>query len=167
MNSTDSTQSKPSPQGQGYREQFKAQLGEYLDKQPAFVRGLHQALKVLALICLALAIIFGIVAVYYTILWAATGSFTSLGEATYLPEAWVNFGLSMSFLVFPWGLDAMLLRAFPTDAFFPIAYGKTSKPINFFTGIGAFFAGFGVMCAGAPGAARMIELASQAIQNLF
>ena len=164
MNSTDSTQSKPSPQGLGYREQFKAQLSEYLDKQPAIVRGLHQVLKVVALICLALAIIFGIVAVYYTILWAATGSFTSLGKATYLPEAWVNFGLSMSFLVFPWGLDAMLLRAFPTDAFIPYAYGKTTKPINFFTGIGAFFAGLGITCAGAPGLVRMIDLLRQGFQ---
>ena len=102
---------------------------------------------------------------YYTILWAATGSFSSLGKATYLPDAWVNFGLSMSFLVFPWGLDAMLLRAFPPDT--TVAWRKPQKPVNFFTGLGAFFAGFGVMCAGAPGAARMIALASEAIQKLL
>ena len=124
-------------------------------------------LKGLALFCFALPIIFGIAGLYYTYLWATTGSFSSLGEATYLPDAWVNFGLSMSFLVLPWGLDAMLLRAFPTDAIFLIAYGQVRKPINFRTGVGAFFAGFGIMCTGAPGAARMIDLASQAIQKLF
>jgi hypothetical protein len=106
------------------------------------------------------------VAMYNTCLWAATGSFTSLGKAIYLPIGWVNYGLSMSLLVFPWGLDAMLMRVFPA-VIFPAAWYRSRKPIQFSTGIGAFFAGFGIMCAGAPGAAHFIGLASQALQNLF
>jgi hypothetical protein len=95
-------------------------------------------------------------------LWATTGSFTSLGEATSLPIAWVNFGLSMSFLVFPWGLDVMLLRAYPSEIL--PNWRKPRKAIQFITGVGAFFAGLGIACAGAPGAARMIQLVSEAIR---
>jgi hypothetical protein len=48
-----------------------------------------------------------------------------------------------------------------------LAYGKYGKPVKFITGAGVFFAGLGIMCAGAPGAAHIFNLASQAIQNLF
>jgi len=160
MKSTSSVQSVVSTEEQGYREQFKAQFRAYLEKQPGIVRGLHRVLRVAALCCYAVPAIFLAAALYTTILWATTGSFTSLGQATYLPDAWVNFGLSMSFLVFPWGLDVMLLRAFPTEIL--PDWRKPKNPINFITGVGAFFAGLGITCAGAPGAARMIELASQA-----
>ena len=167
MNSTASLQNAVSKSGAEYRAQFLAKFNQYLATQHSIVRGLHLVLKGLAMICFVLPLILGVVAMYYTILWALTGSFTSLGAATYLPLAWVNFGLSCSFMVFPWGLDAMLMRAFPTDAFLMIAYGKTNKPVKFMTGLGAFFAGFGIMCAGAPGAVHIIDLASQAIQKLF
>jgi hypothetical protein len=71
-----------------------------------------------------------------------------------------------TFLVFPWGLDSMLLRVFPA-IIFPIAWYHSSKPTRYITGIGAFFAGLGIMCAGAPGAVHFFGLASQAIQKLF
>jgi len=167
MNNTVNTQNVVAKKGAEYRQEFMAKFNQYLATQPPVVRGLHLVLKGLAMLCFALTIILGIVALYYTILWAATGSFSSLGKATYLPLAWVNFGLSCSFLVFPWGLDAMLMRAFPTGAFLPIAYGKYDKPVKFMTGLGAFFAGLGIMCAGAPGASHIFNLASQAIHNLF
>jgi len=150
-----------------YKEQFLAQFNQYLATQHPIIRGLHLVLKGLAMICFALPFIFGIIAMYYTFLWATTGSFSSLGEATYLPTAWVNFGLSCSFLVFPWGLDAMLMRAFPTGAFLVYAYGQVRKPIRFMTGLGAFFAGLGVTCAGAPGAVYITGVIWQFIQNLF
>jgi len=142
-----------------YLAQHQAQFDAYLAKQPGIVRGLHYALLVFALLCIVLAVILFFAALYATFVWATTGDLSNLGVA------WVNFGLSMSFVVFPWGLDAMLLRAFPT---LPMVRGwfKPTKPINFFTGFGAFWAGFGIMCAGAPGAARMFELARQAIQSL-
>ena len=75
----------------------------------------------------------------------------------------IIFGLSMSFLVFPWGLDSMLLRVFPALVF-PIAAYRSNKPLHYFTGIRAFFAGLGIMCAGAPGASHIIGLALQAIR---
>jgi hypothetical protein len=162
MKSAASVQSVVSSEEEGYREQFKAQFRAYLEKQPGIVRGLHQVLRVAAWCCYALPVIFFAAALYTTILWATTGSFTSLGQATYLPDAWVNFGLSLSFLVFPWGLDVMLLRAFPTEVI--PGWRKPKKPVNFITGGGAILAGFGIMCAGAPGAARMLELAAQAIR---
>jgi hypothetical protein len=163
MNSTAGIQTVVSSEERGNNEQFKAQFSEYLKRQPGIVRGLHYVLQVLALFCFVLAGIFFFTGLYHTYIWVTTGSFTSLGEATYLPEAWVNYGLSMSFLVFPLGLDAMLLRVFPA-VIFPAAWYRSSKPITYRTGIGAFFAGFGIMCAGAPGAVRMIELALQAIR---
>lgn len=166
MNSTTINQNAVSINEKGYKEQFLEQFNQYLATQPGIVRGLHQFLKGFALFCVALPIIFGLVAMYYTVLWAFTGSFSSLGQATYLPEAWVNFGLSCSFMVFPWGLDVMLLRAFPTNAMFYTVYGRARKPIKFITGGAVFFAGLGIMCAGAPGAARMIVLISQVVQNL-
>jgi hypothetical protein len=167
MTDTASLQGTVPEKGKGYREQFLAQFNQYLATQHPIVRGLHVVLKGLAMLCFALPFVFFAIALYYTFVWATTGSFSSLGEAVYLPIAWVNFGLSMSFLVFPWGLDAMLMRAFPTGAFLIYAYGTVRKPIKFTTGLGAFFAGFGIMCAGAPGAVRMFNLASEALQNLL
>ena len=149
-----------------YKDEYRAKVNRYVAKQHPIVRGLHRGLQGLSLLCLAnAAICFG-VALYFTFLWAATGSLTSLGAATYLPNAWVNFGLSMSLVVFPWGLDSMLMRAFPA-VIFPVAWYRSNRPIPFSTGPGAFFAGFGIMCAGAPGAAHFIDLASQAFQRLF
>ncbi len=167
MKNTASMQGVSAGKGLGYSQQFLAQFNEYLEKQHPVIRVLHLILKGLAMLCFVLPIVFGIIALYYTYLWATTGSFSSLGEATYVPLAWVNFGLSLSFMVFPWGLDAMLLRAFPTSAFLYLAYGRVTKPVNFFTGLGAFFAGLGVTCAGTPGLARMIQLATEASQALF
>ena len=146
-----------------HNEQFKAQLSAYLAKQNPIIRGLHWVLQGVALVCMVLAVCFFFAAMYQTILWAATGSFTSLGQAIRLPDAWVNFGLSMSFLVFPWGLDSMLLRVFPAMVF-PIAAYRSNRPLNYFTGIRAFIAGFGIMCAGAPGASHIIGLALQTIR---
>ncbi len=147
-------------------EEFRARFGEYLGKRSAIVRGLHYVLMVLSIACIVLAIICYGVALYNTFLWATTGSFTSLGQATNLPNAWVAAGLSLSLMVFPWGLDSMLMRVFPA-IIFPVKWYRSNKPIDFKTGIGAFFAGFGIMCAGAPGAVYFFGLASQAIQKLF
>jgi hypothetical protein len=167
MNSTASIEKSVSQKGAGYREQFRAQFNQYLATQPAIVRGLHVVMKILAVICFALPFIFGAIALYYTVLWTLTGNFTSLGRATNLPIAWVNFGLSCSLMVLPWGLDAMLMRAFQTDAFLPYAYGNVRKPVKFMTGLGAFFAGFGTMCAGAPGAAVVLPVIWKFILGLF
>jgi hypothetical protein len=167
MNSTTSIQNVESKKGSEYRKEFLAKFNQYLATQPAIVRGLHVVLKILATICFALPFIFFAIAIYYTILWATTGSFTSLGQATYLPTAWVNFGLSCSLMVFPWGLDSMLLRAFQTDAFLPAAYGNARKPVKFMTGWPVFFAGLGIMCAGAPGAATIPVVIWQFILSLF
>jgi len=167
MNNTASIQKDVSKKGAGYKEQFLAQFNQYLATQHPIVLGLHLVLKVLAVICFILPFIFGVIALYYTFLWATTGSLTSLGQATYLPTAWVNFGLSCSFMVFPWGLDSMLLRAFQTDAFLPYAYGNVKRPIKFITGWSVFFAGLGIMCAGAPGAVYISGVIWQFIQKLF
>ena len=159
MKNTASIQNTVSGKELEVAKQFQAQFGQYLDKQRPIIRGLHRVLQVMAILCIALACITFVIALYYTFVWAFTG------EATLLDDTWVNFGLSMSFLVFPWGLDSMLMRVFPA-IIFPAAWYRSRKPIQFKTGIGAFFAGFGIMCAGAPGAAYYVGLASQAIQKL-
>jgi hypothetical protein len=152
--------STASLQGAEYREQFLKQFNQYLATQHPILRGLHLVLKGLAMILFVLPFIFGFIAVYQTYIWATTGSLAVLGVA------WANFGFSCSFIVFPWGLDAMLMRAFPTGAFLTTAYGTVKKPIRFTTGLGAFFAGFGIMCAGAPGAAIIPTVIWQFIQSL-
>lgn len=166
MNSTANVQSMASSKELDNLTQFRARFSEYLGKQLPIVRGLHIMLQGLALFCAGLAVACFIAGLYQTILWVTTGSLTSLGKATYLPDAWVSFGLSMSLLVFPWGLDSMLMRVFPA-IIFPAAWYRSSKPIKYITGIRAFFAGFGIMCAGAPGTAYFITLASQALQKIF
>jgi hypothetical protein len=166
MKNTADIQAVAAREAPGYSKQFLAEFNLYLEKQPPIIHVLHLILKGLAMLCFVLPVVFGVIALYYTYLWVTTGSFSSLGDASYLPLAWVNFGLSMSFIVFPWGLDAMLLRAYPTGAFLHLVYGRVTKPVRFSTGIGAFFAGLGVMCAGAPGAARMIQLISEALRPL-
>jgi hypothetical protein len=57
----------------------------------------------------------------------------------------------------------MLLRIFPAIVF-PIASYRSNRPLTYITGIGAFFAGLGITCAGAPGAAHIIGLTLQAIR---
>jgi hypothetical protein len=151
--SVDTTQEKQPD----YLAQYRIQYDTYLQKQPGIVRALHWTLLIFALFCIVLAGAMFFIALYYTYDWITTG------DLTYLGVAWVNFGLSMSFVVFPWGLDAMLLRAFPSYPM--VSWYKPKKPIKFFTGFGAFWAGLGIMCAGAPGAARMFELAGQALQK--
>ena len=157
MKSTASLQGAVPTKGMGYRDQFRSQFNTYLATQPAIVRGLHLVLQGLAMIGFVMPFIFAVVALYQTYVWATTGSVAQLGVA------WANFGLSCSLMVFPWGLDAMLLRAFPTNAFLPYAFGQVRKPIKFMTGLGAFFAGLGVMCAGAPGVAVIIPVIWQFI----
>ena len=161
MKSTASLQGVVPSKGTEYRAEFLAKFNQYLATQHPIVRGLHLVLKLLAMICFVFPFIFGGIALYETYVWATTGSVASLGIA------WANFGFSCSFLAFFWGLDAMLLRAFPTGAFLVYAYGTVRKPIRFTTGLGAFFAGFGIMCAGAPGAATIPAAIWQFIVGLF
>jgi len=161
MKSTALSQGAVLAKGTEYRRQFLAQFSDYLATQHPIVRGLHLVLKGVALICLAFPFVFVAVALYQTYIWATAGSAASLGLA------WANFGFSCSFLVFFWGLDAMLLRAFPTDAFLVYAYGKVAKPVRFMTGLGVFFAGFGILCAGAPGAATIPAAIWQFILGLL
>lgn len=160
MKSNASLQEAVSLKATEYRKQFLGQFNQYLATQHPIVRGLHLVLKGLAMILFVLPFIFGFLALYHTFIWATSGSVASLGVA------WANFGFSCSFLVFPWGLDAMLMRAFPTDAFLVIAYGTVIKPIRFTTGLGAFLAGLGIMCAGAPGAASIPSVIWKFIQTL-
>lgn len=160
MKNTASIQGAVPTKGSTYRDQFRSQFNQYLATQSSVVRSLHLVLQGLAMICFVLPIIFGLIAFYQTYIWATTGNVALLGVA------WANFGLSCSLMVFPWGLDAMLLRAFPTNAFLQYAYGKYERPVKFMTGLGAFLAGFGVMCAGAPGVATIVPVIWQFVQSI-
>jgi hypothetical protein len=160
MNNTVSAQNIVSGNEQEYKEQYQTKVEHYMENQPAIVRGLHYVLQGLFVIAGVIAAIMFIVALYYTFVWIFTGSLIKLDDA------WIDYGLSMSFLAFPLGLDSMLTRIFPS-AIFPASLYRSSKPIPFMIGIRAFIAGFGIMCAGAPGAVHMYELASLALQNLF
>jgi hypothetical protein len=166
MNSALGRHNVASKVGPEYQEEYRAKVNRYVAKQHPIVRGLHRVLQGLSLLLLANAVIWFGIALYQSFLWAISGSLSSLGAASYLPDAWVNFGLSMSLMVFPWGLDSMLMRYFPAVPF-PLAWYRFNKPIPFNVGPSYFFAGFGIMCAGAPGVAHFIGLASQALQRLF
>ena len=160
LNTTARNQNVVTINEQGYKEQFQSQVTQYMAKQPAIVRGLHYILQGLFLICLVLAVIMFVVALYYTFVWVSTGALTKLGNA------WLDYGLSMSFLAFPLGLDSLLTRIFPSEIF-PVSLYRSKRPIPFMTGIAAFCAGLGITCAGAPGAVHIFNLASLAIQKLF
>jgi hypothetical protein len=160
MKSTASLQNVVPIKEQEYGEQYQAKVSEYMAKQPAIVRGLHSVLQGLFLICLVLACIMFVVALYYTFVWISNGSLVKLDNA------WIDFGLSMSFLAFPLGLDTMLTRIFPS-VIFPASLYRSNRPIPFSTGIGYIFGGLGIVCAGAPGAVHIFNLASLAIQKLF
>ena len=160
MNTTASKQNIVSGKAQEYKEDYQAKVNQYMEKQLSIVRGLHYVLQGLFLLAIVLAAIFFVVALYYTFVWIFTGALTKLDDA------WIDYGLSMSFLAFPLGLDSMLTRIFPS-VIFPASLYRSTKPIPFMTGMAAFFAGFGIMCAGAPGAVHMYDLASLALQNLF
>lgn len=139
---------------------FQAKYDEYFGKQPALVRSLHHVLSAISICLIGLGAITFLIALYYTLLWAFTGT------TTLLDDAWVSFGMACSLMVFPWGLDSMLMRWFPA-VIFPASWYRSSRPINFKTGTGYIFAGFGVMCAGAPGFVYYFGLLSDALQKLF
>jgi len=160
MNITASNQNTVSVKEQEYTEQYQAKVSEYMAKQPSIVRGLHVVLQGLFLICLVLACIMFVVALYYTFVWISTGALAKLDNA------WIDFGLSMSFLAFPLGLDTMLTRIFPS-VIFPASLYRSNRPIPFSTGIRYIVGGLGIVCAGAPGAVHIFNLASLAIQKLF
>ena len=160
MKSTASLQNVVPIKEREYSEQYQAKVSEYMAKQPTIVRGLHFVLQGLFLICLVLACIMFVVALYYTFVWISNGSLVKLDNA------WIDFGLSMSFLAFPLGLDTMLTRIFPS-VIFPASLYRSNRPIPFSTGIGYIFGGLGIVCAGAPGAVHIFNLASLAIQKLF
>jgi hypothetical protein len=159
MNTTASKQNIVSEKAQEYIEDYKAKVNQYMEKQPSIVQGLHYVLQGLFLIATVIAAIMFVVALYYTFVWIFTGTLTKLDDA------WVDYGLSMSFLAFPLGLDSMLTRIFPA-VIFPVSLYRSNRPIQFMTGIRAFIAGFGITCAGAPGAVHLFNLLSQALQNL-
>ena len=121
------------------RDQFEAHLAS----QPTIIRALHTFLKGFQIACIALAGIFWIVAIIITIRWAVTGVVGNLAEA------WVNYGLAMSLIVFPMGLDVMLLRANPTDIYSLDSSLNVKKDLH--TGVKAFFMGFGITFGGLPG----------------
>ena len=160
MKTTASIQNAVSIKEYEYKEQYQAKVNQYMAKQPSIVRGLHYVLQGLFVIAIVLACIMFVVALYYTFVWISTGALAKLDNA------WIDFGLSMSFLAFPLGLDSMLTRVFPS-VIFPASLYRSNRPIPFMTGIGAFFAGLGITCAGAPGAVHIFDLASQAFQNLL
>jgi hypothetical protein len=160
MKSTASLQNTASSKEQEYQAEYQAQVSQYMAKQPSIIRGLHYVLQGLFMICLVIACIMFVVALYYTFVWAFTGALTKLDNA------WIDFGLSMSFLAFPLGLDTMLTRIFPA-VIFPASLYRSNRPIPFSTGIGYIFAGLGIVCAGSPGAVHIFNLASLAIQKLF
>jgi len=160
MNITASSQNTIPEKEHGYTEQYRAKVSEYMAKQPSIVRGLHNVLRALFLVCLVIACSMFFAAIYYTFLWAFTGALTKLDHA------WIDFGLSMSFLAFPLGLDTLLTRIFPY-VIFPASLYRTTRSIPFNTGIGYIVGGLGIVCAGAPGAVHIFNLASLAIQKLL
>ncbi len=159
MKSTADVQSVVPPEVpvRDYQREYMSEFQEYLDKQPGIVKFLHTVLKGFARFNYLLAGYFFIVGLYWTFIWITTGALSQLGVA------WANYGLSMSFLVFPWGLDIMLLRAWPTE----LQQISFAKPVHFRTGPWQILAGFGIMAAGAPGAARMIGLAAELLAKIF
>lgn len=138
--------------------EFHARYNEYFVKKPAIVRGLHHILSVISICLVVLATIALGVALYYTMVWATSGNHTLLDDA------WVGFGMACSLMVFPWGLDSMLMGWFPA-VIFPANWYRS--PLNFKTGAKYIFAGFGILCAGAPGFVYYWGLLSDALAKIL
>lgn len=139
----------------------RAQFNRHLAEQPAIVRATHKFLKGFQLACIALAGIFWVVGIIVTVRWAFTGDLSGLAEA------WVNYGLSMSFLVLPMGLDVLLLRVHPTDIYTLSNSLDSTNRTKLTTGVTALLAGLAITLGGAPGTVHMINLARQALESLF
>ena len=140
--------------------EFEARYDEYFTTKPAIVRGLHYVLSAFAILFVLLAVITFGIAIYYTLVWAFSGTYTLLDDA------WVAFGMACSLMVFPGGLDSMLMLWFPA-VIFPARWYRSSKPINFKTGWKYIFAGFGIMCAGAPGFVYYYGLLAETLSKVF
>ena len=98
---------------------------------------------------------------YTTVRWLFTGDLGSL------PEAWATYGLSMSLLVLPMGLDVLLLRVFPADMGIMSGQLDADTQKELVTGTRAILAGSAITFGGLPGAVYMTELAIELFKSLF
>jgi hypothetical protein len=131
------------------RAQFEQQFGE----QPDFVRALHGLLRGLEMLCYVIASVAFAYGLYETVRWFFTR------DPAPVAEAWTAYGLSMSLLVLPLGLDVLLLRVFPTDMGIMGNQLDADKLRELTTGARAILFGIAITLCGLPGAVYMTQLA--------
>lgn len=139
----------------------RAQFEQHLTRQPGFVKGLHTFLKGFEMLCFVIAGIAFVYGLYTTVRWLFTGD---LGQ---LPVAWATYGLSMSLLVLPMGLDVLLLRVWPADMGMMSGQLDADTNKDLTTGFRAILIGIAVTFGGLPGLFYMTNLAIETINSLF
>ena len=111
------------------REQLKAQLEQYLAQQPESTLAAHQWMKRLEAAGAGIVVAVFVVALYVSIMWKSVNPLM-------IPVAWFAFAASVAPALIFYGLDAIILRAFPTT----VVPGKSPR---FVTGNIAVWIGLG------------------------
>lgn len=119
--------------------QLKQQIADYLAAQSDSKQKFHIWMKVLEVAGAALIAIAFILALYVSINWRAV-------DPTIIPVAWFLFIASATPLMILFGIEAIVLQAFPSAAM----PGKTQK---FVSGSKAIWYGAGLILAGLASAA--------------
>jgi hypothetical protein len=111
------------------REQLKLQIAQHLAQQPESTQAAHKWMMRLEAAWAGLVVAEFIVAMYLSIAWESV-------PPTMIAVAWFIFAASGALSSLFLGLDAIILRAFPTVVW-------PGKPSKFVTGNGAVWIGLG------------------------
>ncbi len=156
-----SDQTLPLPTDVNRVSKRRAQFDQHFDQQPGFVKALHKFLRGFEVVCFVIAGIAFVYGLYTTVRWLFTGD---LGP---LAVAWATYGLSMSLLVLPMGLDVLLLRVFPAEMGMMSSQLDADTQADLTTGMRAILYGIAITFGGLPGAFYMTDLAIETLKSLF
>jgi hypothetical protein len=127
------------------RENLKSQLNEYLAQQPESIRSAHRWMKGMEVAGVVLIAAAFILAMVLSIAWKSINPLV-------IPIAWLSFAACMGLLMMLFGLEAVILRAFP-----PLLW--LGKPPKFVTGSDALWRGWAYILGGLLAVALWVFLA--------
>ena len=113
------------------REQFKRQLADYFAQQPESTRSAHRWMNCLEGGAAGISVAAFVAALYLSIIWKSI-------NPLWIPVAWFAFAATAAPHLILAGLDAIILRAFPTS-------GTLCNLTKLITGSGAIWIGVGLI----------------------
>ena len=111
------------------REHFKRQLADYFAQQPESTQSAHRWMHRLEAVAAGITVAVFVAALYLSILWKSI-------NPLWIPVAWFAFAATAAPHLILAGLDAIILRAFPTS-------GTLRNVSKLITGGGAVWIGAG------------------------